>query len=257
MILAFDIGNSAVKGALYDGDKCVQRMHFSSEEIYSPTGIVDGLKLALDDRSVDAVGCVSVVPVLTDRVQMAVQIVLGLGLNNMDVNTPNPLSVEYETPLTLGADRLAAVTAAHLMYGKDTAGPDRPVIVVDAGTAVTCDFVSADGVYSGGSITAGPQLVRDALHTSTAQLPNVDLQLPDSLPARSTNEAVQAGVMYGFLDATSGMIGRLKKAASGDVVVVATGGWATWLAQHCYEVDLGDPDLVLHGVRFLLEYAEK
>ena len=254
MNLTFDIGNSAVKGALYEGDECVQRMHFSNEEIYSPTGIVDGLKIALDDRSVDAVGCVSVVPVLTDRVQMAVQIVLGIGLTNFSAESTNLLQVAYETPLTLGADRLAAVTAGHVLYGTSSGSP-RPVIVVDAGTAVTCDYVSADGIYAGGSISAGPKIVRDALNRSTAQLPEVDLSLPDSMPAVSTEEAVQAGVMYGFLDATIGMINRLKDIAVGEPIVVVTGGWASWLAERCDEIQHENSDLVLHGVRIMMDHA--
>lgn len=255
MLLTFDIGNSAVKGALYDGDRCVQRMHFSSDEVYSPTGIVDGLRLALDDRPVASVGCVSVVPVVTDRVRMAVQIVLGLRMKSLDAASPNPLKLAYDTPETLGSDRVAAVTAAHLQYGKSENGDARSVIVVDAGTAVTCDIVSHDGVYSGGTIGPGPAMMRDALHKITAQLPDVKLEPPDDLPARSTRESIQAGVMFGFEDSVTGIIRRLAATTADTPFVVATGGWAEWLEDRCNEIHKTDKDLVLQGVRMLMDYS--
>jgi len=257
MLLTFDIGNSAVKGALYQGDECVQRMHFSTDEIYSPTGIVDGLHLALDERTVSAVGYVSVVPVVADRVQVAVQILLGMRMKKIDAASDNPLVLDYETPETLGSDRVAAVTAAHLLYGKSANGEPRSVIVIDAGTAVTCDFVSHDGIYSGGSIGAGPRLIHDALHKSTAQLPEVELKLPDELPARGTQESLQAGIMYGFMDSVSGIVRRIADKASDKPYVLATGGWAKWLNEHCEEVDEEDQDLVLHGVRLLMQYEQR
>lgn len=255
MLLTFDIGNSAVKGALYEGDECVQRMHFSTDEIYSPTGIVDGLRLALDERSVSAVGYVSVVPVVVDRVQMAVQILLGLDMKKIDASSANPLKLDYDTPETLGSDRVAAVVAAHLLYGKTIDGTPRSVIVVDAGTAVTCDYVSHDGVYSGGSIGAGPAMIHDALYKSTAQLPKVELRIPNEFPGRTTRDSVQAGIMYGFLDSVSGIVRRISDQVLDKPYVLATGGWAGWLKEYCEEVDEEDQDLVLHGVRLLMHYG--
>jgi len=254
MLLVFDIGNSAVKGAIFDGSTCVQRMHFSAEEIYSPTGILDGLTIALDEREVTEVGFVSVVPQITDRVRMAVQIALGLQMTGFSAQSEIPITINYDTPETLGADRIASVVAAHSLFGL-AEKPARSVIVIDAGTAVTCDVVSAEGVYQGGSIGAGPRIIGEALASSTAQLPAVDLEIPPQLPPRSTKTAVQAGIMYGFLDAVDGMAGRLSEMVSDDPLVVATGGWADWLNEHSSQVDRAAADVVLEGVRLLMEHA--
>ena len=102
---------------------------------------------------------------------------------------------------------------------------------------------------------AGPGLVRDALSRGTAQLPPVSLALPATPVGRSTAEALQAGILFGFLDGVRGMLGRLHHHLGARPIVVATGGWADFLKAHLDEIDHVEPHLVLHGIRTLMTLA--
>ena len=127
------------------------------------------------------------------------------------------------------------------------------VVALDAGTAVTYEVVDRAGVYHGGAIAPGPYLMEHALHTGTAQLPEVPLELPPVPLGRSTREAIQVGILYGFIDGVRGMLDRLVEYLGEPPYVVATGGWAPFLEDHVAAIDAVDPHLVLRGVRILAE----
>ena len=128
------------------------------------------------------------------------------------------------------------------------------MIALDAGTALTLDAIRADGVFLGGSIGPGPNLLVRALHAGTAQLPIVPLVLPEQPVGRTTQEAIQVGVMWGFLESARGLLRRLAEALGDDPIVVATGGWGALLSERLADVHRYNPHLVLHGVRALLEW---
>jgi type III pantothenate kinase len=125
------------------------------------------------------------------------------------------------------------------------------VIVVDAGTAVTCEVVHRDGVYQGGTIAAGPALARQALQSGTAQLPAVPLDLPDDPVGRSTQTALQSGIMWSLVDGVQGMTDRLASTLPDAPQIVVTGGWGDLLARHL-DTSSHAPHLVLHGIRILV-----
>ncbi|MDX1532136.1 MAG: type III pantothenate kinase, partial [Rhodothermales bacterium] len=104
-----------------------------------------------------------------------------------------------------------------------------------------------------GAIGPGPDLLRRALARGTAQLPEVGAELPPSPIGRSTVEAVQVGVMVPFLDGVRGLLVRTAAVLDAEPFVVATGGWGGWLAERIDGIDRVEPDLVLHGVRVLLD----
>jgi type III pantothenate kinase len=160
-----------------------------------------------------------------------------------------PFALQYDTPHTLGNDRLAAAAAAWLRYGKDVT---RSVVAVDAGTAVTFEVVDGRGVYRGGPIGAGPGLLRRALREGTAQLPAVPLELPEEIIGRSTQEAIQSGIMYGFLDGVAGILHRIEERLGTPPFIVTTGGWGAFLHEYLPSVDACDPHLVLHGIHLLM-----
>src|SRR5690606_2623443 len=140
---------------------------------------------------------------------------------------------------------------AHALYRE--AQPDRPLVVVDAGTAVTVEVVSADDVFLGGTIGAGPDLVRRALAGGTAQPPDVAPGLPPRAIGRSTREAIQSGLLFPFLDGVRGLLTRIADELGTEPYAVATGGWGTLLAEHVPAIVHAEPHLVLHGVRALLD----
>ena len=251
MILTLDIGNTAVKGGLFDGPALVRTFRLASDASASVPAYRHALRHHLGGVDVERVGLASVVPAVAERITEAARaetlhlplaVAPGLAL---------PFAMGYETPATLGTDRIAAAAGAWTRYHGET--PDRPLVVVDAGTAVTLEVVSADGVFLGGSIGAGPDLVRRALARGTAQLPEIDAVVPRRAVGRSTAEALQAGVMLPFLDGVRGLLARVTAELGAAPLVVATGGWGGLLAEHVEAVDHVEPHLVLHGIRVLLE----
>ncbi|MDX1439118.1 MAG: type III pantothenate kinase, partial [Rubricoccaceae bacterium] len=193
----------------------------------------------------------SVVPPLTEQVVDDVR----SHFNEADLYVVHhemalPFEMAYETPETLGTDRLAAAAAAWLSYGAS----GRAVLVVDAGTAVTIEAITSSGVYLGGAIAPGPEMLRQSLSNETAQLPSI--QWPETLKpiGRNTREAIEAGLSGLFLDGVRGLVNRTAGKLNTQPVVVATGGWASWISYHLEEIDVVAPDLVLDGIRTLVNY---
>ncbi len=204
--------------------------------------------MRLRSVDIDAAGIASVVPTRTDETAIAVREHLGVEPTIISAKLPLPFEMGYETPQTLGADRMAAAAAAWLMFGLNK---NRGVIVVDAGTAVTTEVITSDGVYLGGAIAPGPDLLLGALVRDTAQLPVIDW--PDSPAAigSSTHDAISAGASIMFLSGVKALLDRSAKQLNDVPLIVATGGWATWLDHHVDIIDQIEPDLVLDGIRLL------
>lgn len=253
MLLTLDIGNSAVKGGLFEKTNLVHV--FSLDPPAGRSSIAadahwrETLNSALRDVSLDRVGLVSVVPQRTQAVTAALDDLTEAPVTSIRPEMSLPFTLGYQTPDTLGADRLAVAAAGWLEYGQ---AEPRSVIVVDAGTAVNYEVIHRDGRYQGGAIGSGPHLLRRALQSGTAQLPSVPLTLPDAPVGQSTQTALQSGIMWGFIDSVQGMIDRLAHSLPDTPALVVTGGWNALLAEHLDRVDHQAPHLVLQGVRLLL-----
>ena len=251
MLLTLDLGNSAVKAGLFEGETLVRvetidppdTERTAQEEPHWR----EALAPLLDDATIDRIGLVSVVPPRTETIRKALRALTSTSVTLVRREMTLPFVLEYDTPETLGADRLAAAAAGWVHYGRDTS---RSVLVVDAGTAVNYEVIHRDGLYRGGAIDAGPALVRQALRTGTAQLPNVPLTLPDTPVGQSTQTALQSGIMWGLVESVRGMRTRLGQSLPDSPTLVLTGGWAALLADHLNDAHHA-PDLVLRGVRLL------
>lgn len=258
MLLTLDIGNSTVKGGLFDGSELarvftVPRESVNTEDRSPAAGWADALTPHLQDVTVERVGLTSVVPADADAVTDALAERIQGSILRVRPTLSLPFELAYKTPDTLGTDRLAAAAAGWDRYGRSA---PRSVLVVDAGTAVTCEVVHRDGVYEGGTIAAGPALVRSALQSGTAQLPTVPLALPDEPVGRSTQTALQSGITWGLIDGVRGMTDRLAATLPDEPRIVLTGGWGAFLADHLDRVDDHDPHLVLRGIRLLVAAHE-
>ncbi|MBO6574023.1 MAG: type III pantothenate kinase [Rhodothermales bacterium] len=233
MTLTVDIGNSWCKIGRQDahGSWMVDRVATTD------------VAASLAARDFDRVAFASVVPDAAKAVRVALE---GRGVFEVSWQVKLPFAMGYETPQTLGNDRIAAAAGALLEYGRE----GRAVIAVDAGTAVTYEVVDAERTYRGGAIAPGPGLMASALNLGTAQLPEVDAPLEGTAIGVSTREALRSGVYWGFVDAVGGMLDRLRDEV-GDATVVLTGGWAGFLAGHLAGVHVLDPHLVLRGIAAL------
>ena len=163
-----------------------------------------------------------------------------------------PLQVDLPEPGKVGIDRLAAAAAANLLRS-----PQRPAVVVDCGTAVTVDLVSAAGVFLGGAILPGAPLMARGLADGTSKLPEVaalERGMPPAMPGRSTAEAIAVGVGWGFRGAVSRLVDEAQRAVGNTADVVLTGGWLAAVRDElpgAREM----PDLVLEGVGLAMERA--
>ena len=163
-----------------------------------------------------------------------------------------PIAIRVDRPAEVGADRLVNALAAHRIYGA-------PAVVVDFGTATTFDAVAPDGAYVGGAIAPGLELGLEALAERTAQLPRVQLRLPDRAIGRDTVSAIQSGAVIGYQALAAGLLARIREelaAAAGisprEVRAILTGGLsqAPWV-KSLEGIDAIDPELTLRGLAIL------
>ncbi len=252
MLLALDVGNSAMKAGLFSGDDLARLF-----SVDPPDGDATDasywqaeLASALADVTVEHVGLVSVVPARTDAVTRGLQDVVDAPLTIIEPGMALPFALDYDTPDTLGTDRLAAAAAGWTRYGRDAS---QSVIVVDAGTAVNYEVVHRSSTYRGGAIGPGAVLMRNALQAGTAQLPDVPLHLPETPAGTSTQTALQSGILWGLIDSVQGMATRLADPLPDAPRLVLTGGWGGLLVDRLTIEATHAPHLVLRGVRLLAE----
>jgi len=251
MLLTLDIGNSAVKAGLFEGETLVRVASIDPPEAETTeqqaTHWRNAFAPLLGNATIDQIGLVSVVPSRAEGVTSALRSLTSAPVTAVRPEMDLPFALDYETPDTLGTDRLAAAAAGWVRYGRDAG---RSVLVVDAGTAVNYEVIHRDGIYQGGAIDAGPALVRQALRTGTAQLPEVPLTLPDTPVGQSTQTALQSGIMWGLVESVRGMRTRLAQPLPDLPELVITGGWSDLLTDHLDDAHHA-PHLVLRGVRLL------
>jgi len=251
MLLVIDIGNTSISFGVYTGKKLIGswRMSTSARKTSDEygVGILDFFELEKIDRrkiSGIAVSCVvpSLLPVfqeISDRYFHIKPLVVG---RECELGIP----VLYDNPKEVGADRLSASIAAFELY-------KGPVIVVDFGTATTFDIVSEKGEYVGGVIAPGIGISSQALFEKAAQLPDVELAKPESIIGKNTRKSMQAGIIYGSIGQVREILSRIKKEIGGNPKIVATGGYASLIAQEIEMIDTVNEDLVLEGLRIIWE----
>lgn len=235
--LLIDVGNGRTKLGLSSQDGLLDRRDCATREL-TPARVEEVL---VGWKFHSAVLC-SVVPAAV----AAFRAVLGDRLLELQHDTKMGIGIRYPNPKSIGPDRLAnAVALAHL-HGA-------PGIVIDFGTAVTFDILSADRNYIGGVIAPGLRLMTDYLHERTALLPQVELAEPETAIGQSTIGAIQAGAAIGYRGMIRGILEALRKELpqGKGVHVVATGGDAGWIISGMEGQIAVDPDLTLHGLRLV------
>lgn len=253
--LALDAGNSSVKAAVWREGGWGEAVRFPSDD--APVEVWTD-RLAAVARGARAGGIASVVPDLTPTLAEAVERVTGAAPVLVSVDLPLPFHLAYATPQTLGTDRLAAAVGAHALAG------GRPVIALDAGSAITTEVVTAEppggagqAAYLGGAILPGPDLLRRSLARDTRQLPDVPWPEVIAPIGDATAPAIQAGLGALVLDGVAGLLRRTQAEIGGGALVLATGGWGPWLAERIPAIDRVEPFLVHDGIRRLAVAASE
>jgi type III pantothenate kinase len=247
LLLAVDAGNTSVTVGLFRGSRLLRRGRM-------PTATASGLDRELGARLAAAVGLggnsaplsgaatASVVPGLDRKLATAVAS-FGCPVFSVTPSSPLGLTLKVRTPREVGADRIVNALAARELVGI-------PSLVVDIGTAVTVDCVTAEGAYGGGSIMPGPGMAAEALRDRTAKLPYVEPARVRRAIGTDTESCIRAGLYFGCLGMVRGMVEKtLEELGGGPAKVVVTGGFAG-----LYGRGLGPdycimPDLTLQGLR--------
>jgi len=249
MLLALDIGNTEITLGLFAGSELEAHWRMTTNPDRTPDewGSAVGAFLIQAGHSpneIRAVCLASVAPAVTQSVVEGIARATGRTGVAVDSTSRLPITLDVDEPLSVGADRIVNTLAAVELYRADT-------IVVDFGTATTFDCVTADGRFLGGVIMPGLRTAADQLTRRTAKLPATELRAPARVIGRRTEECIQAGVLYGTVDAVDGLVRRIRAEWPGGrrPGVVATGGLASIVAPLSSTIELTDPDLTLRGLR--------
>lgn len=211
-----------------------------------PTAALDELSLqsAIGDWNFDAALIGSVVPE-KGRILEAF-LAARAPTELLGPRSPLGIAIDYPQPSTIGADRLANAVGVVARHGA-------PAVVIDFGTAVTFDVVSAEPAYCGGVIAPGLDAMGDYLGRRTALLPTFDLAEPPSAIGKSTVGAMQAGAVIGYRGLVREILASVRRELAEPAIAVATGGDAELIARGVPEIDAVDPQLTLHGLRIVAE----
>lgn len=237
MRLIIDIGNSRAKVAVFDGTELVSSMRTD----HDLTDLPDMVTLYPCQQ-----GIVSTTAGLTERAEQRIA-ALPFEVLRMTGETPVPIQVLYHTPQTLGSDRLAAVVGAWAQY------PKRNILIIDAGSCITYDFLDNEGNYRGGNISPGLGMRLNALHEHTARLPKIDSEGDTPEVGYDTETAIRSGVCIGIRHEIEGYIKAFREKYP-DVLVFLTGGDAFHLDMSKENCTFADEFLVLRGLNNILAY---
>lgn len=242
MLLAVDIGNSAIKFGLFDGQRLTSKFSIpTSSDLHSAELIT---KVGNETIS-EALVC-SVVPRVNSQVRDAINAAFGINVRFVTNDMDFGLDIKYEPLTAAGTDRLVNAFSAAEKYGT-------PVIACSFGTATTIDVVDKNRVLLGGLIAPGMKTMAKALHLNTAQLPEIEIDAPKCIINHTTETSIKAGVFYSQIGLVESSITRIKKEIGDNPKVVATGGFASMIAENTDVIDVVDQNLLLDGLRILAE----
>ncbi len=252
MLLAIDVGNTQTVFGVYEGDALRHRWRVATNKKHTSDEL--RVKLApllssacIDSKDFHGVILASVVPYLTDAWREAILYMTGEEALLCSAETAGDLfCANYANTREIGADRVADSVAAKALYGA-------PVIVVDFGTATNIEVIDKQGEFIGGVIAPGFETSANALFSHATKLAALELLDPHTAIGRNTEEAVQAGIVYGEADRVDGLVVRIFEQLSYKAPVIATGGLAPRVSAQSKTISAVNTDLTLEGLRLIYE----
>lgn len=245
MLLAIDIGNTNIKTGIFDGDSLIKSCKLISSKNLHENQFENALRELIRDYDIDTCVIASVVNEVTAIVKKVSDDVLKL--NSVVINNESDfgLKINVKNPNEPGIDRLANANAAKNNY-------PLPAIIVDAGTAITFDIISAEGEFIGGLIMPGLDLQFNSLSKNTSQLPELSIEKFNNVIGGSTKEAILSGVVCGTAYAIEGLINKCENELGEKAVLIATGGQIDVISQYMSrKFDYNVPELTLEGLKIL------
>ena len=249
MLLTIDVGNTNTVLGVFRGEELIAnwRLTTAREQTVDEYGVLTRNLFTLAGLDRDAITGViisSVVPPVNWTLGEMSRVYFGKKALFVELGVKTGMAVLVDNPSEVGADRIVNGVAAFHKYGG-------PCIVVDFGTAITFDAISAKGEYLGGVIAPGLGITSEALFARAARLPRVEIKDPGKVIGTNTITHMQAGLYYGAVDMVDGMLARMKKELGDGAKVVATGGQARLVAKGSKHIEHTDEFLTLTGLRLI------
>jgi len=249
MLLALDVGNTNVTIGAFEGAHLTG--HWRLRTIREQTADEWGILLrnlftlsSLDLGAVDGVVISSVVPAVDQPLTAMAERYFHREPMFITHATDLGIQICYDNPREVGADRLVNAVAGFRKYGG-------PCVVVDLGTTINFDIVSARGDFLGGVICPGIGMSITGLFAKTASLPMVDFREPEKLIGSNTVGSITSGLYYGFIGMIDGIVERITAELGTETKAVATGGQGQLIVKASRFVKIYDEDLTLHGLRLI------
>ena len=247
MLLAVDIGNTNTVLGVFDGTDLVESWRVKTDARDTADELALTFRGLLGSTPIDGVAACSTVPAVLAQLRiMLARYYPDLPAVVVEPGVRTGVPLLYDNPKELGSDRIVNALAAHHLFGG-------PSIVVDFGTSTNFDVVSAKGEFLGGVLAPGIEISIDALAARAARLVKVELARPRAVIGKSTVEALQSGILYGFAGQIDGLVRRIVAELGQPATVVATGGLAPVVIAESETLDKHEPDLTLIGLRLVYE----
>lgn len=251
MLLVIDIGNTNIVFGVYRNDILVNHWRLSSvlnktadEYAILLNSLLHFEKIRLSDIKSAIISCV--VPPLLFPFERICRKHVGIEALVVEPGIKTGMPILYENPQEVGADRIVNAVAGYEKHKK-------ALIIVDFGTATTFDYVTPKGEYVGGAIAPGMMISLEALFERASKLPRVELVKPKEIIGKNTINAMQSGIIFGYVSLVDGIVARMKEAVKTDPHVIATGGLANLVYAESQTLDEVDEFLTLKGLKILHE----
>ena len=255
MILVVDVGNTHTVVGVYKGEKLefVTRISTNARKTAEEYAVKLKAVLSLygaDTNKIEGGIISSVVPPLNGALKEAIKLIYGFEPMIVGPGIKTGLNLIVDNPATVGADLICACVGAKEKYST-------PAIVIDMGTATKLMILNEDGAFIGVTIAPGVELALKALSGGTAQLPQIDLDVPPVLMGKNTIECMRSGVIFGNASMIDGMIDRFNEELGRELTLIATGGLSKVIIPHCKHTITMDENIVLDGLRIIYNKNKK
>jgi type III pantothenate kinase len=242
MLLAIDVGNTRIKAAVFEENTLLEKFVFSNAELSDQVDFILKKYSKIEKLVVASVG--NLENEVFSKINSHVNVCF------ITKESRFPFHNLYETPNSLGIDRMVLATGAVLQF------PNKNRLVIDAGTCVTYDFIDSENNYLGGAISPGIRLRYESLHNYTAKLPLLTKAVPEKLIGNSTHDSIHSGVINGLTNEIDGFIEHYQQRYA-NFIIILTGGDAEFLAKRLKNTIFANSNFLLESLNQTFQYNHK